>query len=58
MDTTMAIDPVCGMDVDPATATQKAGYKGRTYYFCAPGCRKAFEAEPEKYLDPRYTPSM
>ncbi len=58
MDTTMAIDPVCGMDVDPATATQKADYKGRTYYFCAPGCRKAFEAEPEKYLDPRYQPSM
>ncbi len=52
------MDPVCGMDVDPATATQKAEYQGQTYYFCAPGCRKAFEAEPEKYLDPNYQPSM
>ncbi|TET13505.1 MAG: YHS domain-containing protein, partial [Dehalococcoidia bacterium] len=25
-------------------------YKGKTYYFCAPGCKKAFDADPEKYL--------
>jgi len=54
----MAKDPVCGMDVDPASATQKAEYQGQTYYFCAPGCRKAFEAGPAKYLDPSYKPSM
>jgi YHS domain-containing protein len=54
----MAKDPVCGMDVDTASATQKAEYQGQTYYFCAPGCWKAFEAEPAKYLDPNYTPSM
>jgi len=54
----MANDPVCGMDVDAASATQKAQYQGHTYYFCAPGCRKAFEAEPAKYLDPTYKPSM
>lgn len=54
----MAKDPVCGMDVDPTTAEHKAEYEGRTYYFCAPGCRRAFGADPQKYLDPSYKPSM
>ncbi|WP_421697996.1 heavy metal translocating P-type ATPase [Ancylobacter sp.] len=46
----MAKDPVCGMDVDPHTATLKAEHNGITYYFCAPGCRTKFIASPEKYL--------
>ncbi|MCE8425130.1 MAG: YHS domain-containing protein [Candidatus Methanoperedens sp.] len=46
----MAIDPICGMTVDEKTAKFKTDYKGTTYYFCAPGCKKAFESEPEKYL--------
>ena len=46
----MAIDPVCGMTVDEATAPATAEYKGRTYYFCAPGCKRRFEADPEKVL--------
>ncbi|CAA0087345.1 Silver exporting P-type ATPase [Starkeya nomas] len=46
----MAKDPVCGMDVDPHTATLKADHKGITYYFCSPGCRTKFIANPEKYL--------
>ena len=54
----MAKDPVCGMDVDEATAKHSAEYRSQTYYFCAPGCKKAFEAEPETYLDPDYKPSM
>ena len=54
----MAKGPVRGMDVDPATAQHKTEHEGQTYYFCAPGCRKAFEAEPKKYLDPSYEPSM
>lgn len=53
----MAKDPVCGMDVDTASATQKTEHQGQTYYFCAPGCRKAFEAEPAKYLDSSDKPS-
>lgn len=44
------IDPVCGMEVDPNNAAGKSEYKGKTYYFCAPGCKKAFDQEPEKYL--------
>jgi len=46
----MAKDPVCGMDVDEKTAQHKSEYKGQTYYFCAPGCKRAFDKEPEKYL--------
>ncbi len=46
----MAIDPVCKMTVEEKTAKFKTDYKGRTYFFCAPGCKKAFEKEPEKYL--------
>ncbi len=45
-----AIDPICGMEVDPRTATYKSEYLGQTYYFCSPGCKKAFEREPEKYI--------
>ena len=54
----MAKDPVCGMDVDPSTARHTTEYNGQTYYFCAPGCKKAFETEPQKYLDPKYQGHM
>ena len=46
----MAKDPVCGMDVDEETAAAVSECKGQTYYFCAPGCKRAFDKEPEKYL--------
>ncbi len=46
----MAKDVVCGMEVDPKTAAAKAEYEDKTYYFCAPGCKVAFEKDPEKYL--------
>ena len=43
-------DPVCGMMIDPKQAAGKSTYKGRTYYFCAPGCQQAFDRDPERYL--------
>lgn len=46
----MAIDPVCGMEVDKETAAGKSEYKGQTYYFCSPGCKTAFDKDPEKYV--------
>ncbi len=46
----MAIDPVCKMDVEESTAAVTSKYKGKTYYFCALGCKKAFDGDPEKYL--------
>ena len=54
----MAIDPVCGMGVDTETATWKAEHDDETYYFCSKGCMLDFQEDPEKYLDPNYTPSM
>ena len=45
-------DPVCNMDVDPATAAGKLEYEGTTYYFCNPRCLERFRAEPRKYLFP------
>jgi Cu+-exporting ATPase len=48
--TTPFKDPVCGMDVEPATAAGKSEHNGQTYYFCSLGCKKAFDKEPEKYL--------
>lgn len=50
----VAVDPVCGMEIDEATAAEMGvetlDYGGTTYYFCCPPCRRRFEAEPERYL--------
>ena len=46
----MAKDPVCGMDVDPENAAATSEYAGRTYTFCAPGCKATFDADPETYI--------
>ncbi len=45
-----AIDPVCGMTVEIATARYVASHNGQSYYFCSAGCKHSFEKEPEKYL--------
>ena len=44
------IDPVCKMEVETETAQWKSDYKGETYYFCAPGCQRSFDKDPEQYL--------
>jgi Cu+-exporting ATPase len=49
--TSTAIDPVCGMSVDPATTPHKADYQGEHFYFCSAGCRTKFIANPGKYLN-------
>ena len=46
----MAIDLVCKMVVDEKKASATSEYKGQKYYFCAMGCKKAFDKDPEKYL--------
>lgn len=45
----MATDPVCGMTVDESTATITSEHQGKTYYFCAPGCKREFDEDPERY---------
>lgn len=47
---TMPVDPVCGMEVDPKAAKGTSEYEGETYYFCAPGCKRAFDADPKRYI--------
>jgi YHS domain-containing protein len=46
----MSIDPVCKMQVEESKAAAVSEYKGRKYYFCAVGCKKAFDRAPEKYI--------
>ncbi|MEI7806178.1 MAG: heavy metal translocating P-type ATPase [Hyphomicrobiales bacterium] len=48
-----AIDPVCGMTVDPHTAKHRHQHQGHNYYFCSAGCRTKFAADPGKYLGDR-----
>jgi P-type Cu+ transporter len=45
-----ALDPVCGMTVDPHTTPHRHTHQGHTYYFCSGGCRTKFAADPQKYL--------
>ncbi|MFZ5669074.1 MAG: heavy metal translocating P-type ATPase [Pseudomonadota bacterium] len=43
-------DPVCGMNVDPATTPHHAEHQGEAFHFCSAGCRTKFIADPLKYL--------
>jgi P-type Cu+ transporter len=45
-----ALDPVCGMTVDPARAAASLEHEGVTYYFCCPRCREKFASDPGRYL--------
>ena len=42
-------DVICDMEVDPATAPAQSEYNGKMFYFCAEGCKREFDADPEKY---------
>ena len=59
--TAPAIDPVCGMRVDRATARDKdlhLEHGGRDFFFCGRGCKLEVGDDPATYLDPSYVPSM
>ncbi len=45
-----AVDPVCGMTVDPATTAHRAAHDDKDYFFCSAGCRTKFIADPDRYL--------
>lgn len=47
----MAIDPVCKMEINEKEAAAICEYKGKTYYFCAVGCKEKFAKNPEKFLN-------
>ena len=44
-----AVDPVCGMTVDPAAAAAPRTFDGIDYWFCSAGCAEAFDADPNTY---------
>src|ERR1043165_9201091 len=46
----MALDPVCGMTVDPAKAAGEFEHKATKYYICSKHCVHAFSSDPERYL--------
>ncbi|MCJ7582888.1 MAG: copper ion binding protein, partial [Candidatus Aminicenantes bacterium] len=48
----MAIDPICGMNVNEEEAAGVSEYKGKKYYFCSTGCKKKFEKNPELIINP------
>ncbi|GAA1989847.1 Ag(+)-translocating P-type ATPase SilP [Terrabacter lapilli] len=48
--TSLVQDPVCGMDVDPATSEHRLQLDGHDHYFCSAGCRARFQADPSGYL--------
>jgi xanthine dehydrogenase accessory factor len=50
---TQALDPICGMTVDTATARHRSQAGGRTTYFCCLACRETFEQDPQRYLSQR-----
>jgi Cu+-exporting ATPase len=53
----MAIDPICGMTVDSATAAGSHDHRGQRYYFCGLSCLERFKADPERALQPQLVSS-
>ncbi len=43
-------DPICHMDITPASAAGISEHNGTTYYFCSGGCKRDFDADPEGSL--------
>lgn len=50
MTTQTVHDPVCHMDIDPATAAGTSEHEGVTYYFCGRGCKLEFDEDPAGVL--------
>jgi YHS domain-containing protein len=59
--TTTAVDPVCGMEVNPEIATAlglSSEHEGQTYYFCGNGCKLDFDEDPARFFEAGYQPHM
>ena len=51
-------DPVCEMEVDTETATDKSEYNGQTYYFCSSSCKQEFDEDPQKFVGKSSNPEF
>ena len=49
-------DLVCGMEFDREEASATFEHKGKTYYFCNPGCKERFASDPEKFISREQKP--
>lgn len=47
----MGLDPVCKMEVNPASAEAQSEYEGQSFYFCSAECKRKFDADPQHYID-------
>jgi YHS domain-containing protein len=47
----MGLDPVCKMEVNPASAAAQSEYEGQVFYFCSMECKRKFDSHPGQYLD-------
>jgi YHS domain-containing protein len=47
----MGLDPVCKMEVNPASAAAQSEFEGQSFYFCSTGCKQKFDQSPQRYLD-------
>jgi Cu+-exporting ATPase len=47
----MTNDPVCGMELEEATAVAEVEYQGNRYYFCSETCEEEFIRQPSAYVD-------
>ncbi len=43
-------DPVCGMDVNPATAAGNSEHRNQIYYFCSTTCKQKFDSDPARFF--------
>jgi P-type Cu+ transporter len=48
-------DPVCGMQVDPATTPHHAVHAGKEYHFCSARCREKFVSDPARHIAPKHS---
>ena len=46
----MVVDPVCKMEVEDTEPEQAVQFQGKSYSFCSPTCKEAFEREPTRYI--------
>ncbi|MEZ5463000.1 heavy metal translocating P-type ATPase [Dokdonella sp.] len=53
--TSQAVDPVCGMTVDPSKTTHHGEHAGKDYFFCSARCLEKFNVNPESYLDSKHS---
>jgi len=54
----IAIDPVCGMEVDTETSDLSFEHEDTTYWFCGRGCLLEFKDDPSAYLGREHEPTM